>query len=1012
MLVVVGWSGCRSSPPPDVLFGEAEALRSRYEKQASHKAIEKYREAIAVWEPKGQRREAARAWQRVGATYWQLGLLNESLHAYQSALSLVQGSEPSLESQIRSDVGVAQSYAANHADVLQEARGQCERALALARQEGGGREAAKALACLGEVTYFEQDYDRALEFFREASRVSDTLEDAAGQAQTQLHQGHVFSDLRRLDEAQACLDRARALWERIGDKREQAIVTVAMGRLEMRRANYQAALNLFQEALISLEPIGDAVWEGSTWTGIAVVYEEMGNSAAAVKHWERALRLFETAGLKMFAVEALFNLGAGHLLLGDDSLALSRFERALVLADELSVERWRAWALRYIGVVHLVRRQPMKAREYLDRASEAQRHAGDRGLERRLRADLGEALDQQGQHDGALTNFKEALELSRSATDRVTEARALFGLARASLAANQLENARAHIERAVAVAESLRTSVENRDLRASYVASVYGYHELQIDVLSRLHHVRPDGGFSAKAFEATERARARSLLESLTESGVNLRAGVEPDLLRREQAAKLALDDWADRSRRSSEGAARKGDAQRLASEYRDLEERYGQIQAEIRSRSPQYAALARPQPLSLRAIQEEVLDRETVLLQYALGEKRSYVWVVSQEAHILHELPARAAIEGTAQRVYERLVARLTSSTNENERAAAIKRADDEYWQEAARLSDMLIAPLAKRIAGKRLLVVTDGMLQYVPFAALPVPGSKAAPVPMLVEHEIVNLPSASVLAVLRRETAKRARAPRTVAVLADPVFESDDPRLRARSRSTQRTTANATAAPADAAGARNPALRSVGFIREGRWNVPRLAATRQEADAIIAAAPAGMVLRKVDFDASRAAALGAELGQYQVVHFATHGVFDDENPGLSGLILSLYDERGQPQDGFLRLHDIYNLRLPAELVVLSACSTALGRQLKGEGLIGIVRGFFYAGAKRVVASLWKVDDDATGELMRRFYVEMLQAKRSPAAALRQAQLEMWRQDRWRAPFYWAAFSLQGEWR
>ena len=133
---------------------------------------------------------------------------------------------------------------------------------------------------------------------------------------------------------------------------------------------------------------------------------------------------------------------------------------------------------------------------------------------------------------------------------------------------------------------------------------------------------------------------------------------------------------------------------------------------------------------------------------------------------------------------------------------------------------------------------------------------------------------------------------------------------------------------------------------------------------------------------------------------------------PGLSGLILSLYDEKGQPQDGFLRLHDIYSLRLPAELIVLSACSTALGRQVKGEGLTGMVRGFLYAGAKRVVASLWKVDDEATGELMRRFYVEMLQTKRSPAAALRQAQLEMWRQDRWQAPFYWAAFSLQGEWR
>jgi CHAT domain-containing protein len=206
--------------------------------------------------------------------------------------------------------------------------------------------------------------------------------------------------------------------------------------------------------------------------------------------------------------------------------------------------------------------------------------------------------------------------------------------------------------------------------------------------------------------------------------------------------------------------------------------------------------------------------------------------------------------------------------------------------------------------------------------------------------------------------------------------------------------------------------ALRDIGFLRDGKLTFPRLLSTRQEAEAIVAAAPAGMTLKALDFRASRATTMSADLADYRIVHFATHGVFDNEDPGQSGIILSLFDERGQTQDGFLRLHDIYRLKLPAELVVLSACNTALGKPVKGEGLVGIVRGFMYAGAKRVVASLWKVDDDATGELMERFYVEMLQQNRSPTAALRQAQLAMWQQDRWRPPFYWAAFVLQGEWK
>jgi CHAT domain-containing protein len=248
-------------------------------------------------------------------------------------------------------------------------------------------------------------------------------------------------------------------------------------------------------------------------------------------------------------------------------------------------------------------------------------------------------------------------------------------------------------------------------------------------------------------------------------------------------------------------------------------------------------------------------------------------------------------------------------------------------------------------------------------------------------------------------------------VAVLADPVFESDDPRLRGKSASTLPVRPDTVVARSAAAGAPQQTLRALDFIRDGRWNVPRLAATRLEADAIVAAASPDMSLKKIGFDASRTTALGPELAQYRIVHFATHGVVDNENPGLSGLIFSLFDERGQPQDGFLRLHDIYTLQLPAELIVLSACNTALGKQLKGEGLMGMVRGFLYAGGKRVVASLWKVDDEATSELMRRFYDEMLRKHHSPAAALRQAQIDMWKQDRWKPPFYWAAFSIQGEW-
>ena len=293
--------------------------------------------------------------------------------------------------------------------------------------------------------------------------------------------------------------------------------------------------------------------------------------------------------------------------------------------------------------------------------------------------------------------------------------------------------------------------------------------------------------------------------------------------------------------------------------------------------------------------------------------------------------------------------------------------------------------------------------------------------------------------MAVLRRETQQRKAAAKAVAVLADPVFETDDPRLApevvARLKAEQAKKAkikvNGTGQPKASSfflpasprtgpvsqslstppSGVHPTLRDVGVLRDG-LSISRLLYSGREAEAIRAVAPPGQAMMATGFDASRAMATSPELSQYRIVHFATHGLLNDQHPGLSGVILSLVDEQGRPQDGFLRLHDIYNLKLPADLVVLSACSTALGKDVRGEGLVGIVRGFMYAGAARVVASLWKVDDEATAELMKRFYRYMLQENMPAAAALRAAQVEMWQQKQWQSPYYWAAFTLQGEWR
>jgi hypothetical protein len=323
----------------------------------------------------------------------------------------------------------------------------------------------------------------------------------------------------------------------------------------------------------------------------------------------------------------------------------------------------------------------------------------------------------------------------------------------------------------------------------------------------------------------------------------------------------------------------------------------------------------------------------------------------------------------------------------------------------------------VASRLAGKRLLVVPDGVLHRIPFDALPEPDPTlgggggthdvAAPPavarPLVVGHEVVTAPSASVLSALQNGRPAGAVSPRLIAVLADPVFDSQDSRTEAPGRPP-----TAEPVPEDEADLRE-AFRDAG---EGGGEAPlrRLTSSLREAKAIAdLTLPAERVIL-TDFDANVEKVKGGSLGDFRIIHFATHGIFNDERPELSGLVLSRVDEQGRRRDGFLRTEDVYNLRLNADLVVLSACRTGLGHNVNGEGILGITRGFMYAGSRSIVASLWKVSDEATAELMGHFYRAMFRKRLPPSAALRDAKEQMWRQERWRPPYYWAAFVMQGE--
>jgi CHAT domain-containing protein len=830
---------------------------------------------------------------------------------------------------------------------------------------------------------------KAIEKYREALSLYRKASNRSGEATALYYIGLAYTSLDERRQAVDFFEQALALYRASGDRYNEAGMLYRIGDAYAALSEYQRAIDFYNQALIVSRAMNDRRAEAAVVSGIGRAYSSLGEHQKALESMDQVLTVFREASDRRNEAATLHTIGGIYISLGEGRKALESFNQSLSLFRALGDRGREASALNGIGSAYALLNEPEKALDTYNQALPLYRAASQRTGEAAALNNIGRLYLLRGEAQKALEFHSQALALIRAVSNRRGEARMSYNIARAHRSLGNLTEARSYSEAAIEIAESLRFDVSSEQLRTSFFASVRDFYELDIDLLMQMHKRRPSEGDISAAFETSERARARSLLELLAEARVDIRQGVDSALVERERRLGRLLNTKAERQTQLLAGKHTPEEAATSAKEIDALLAEYRQTQAEIRAASKQYARLTQPQPVSLKEIQQQLLDQSTLLLEYALGEERSYLWVVSPDSITGHELPARAEIESAARSFYE-----LAKSAS----------ADDRVEEAGAALSRMLLGPAADRLETKRLVIIADGVLHYIPFAALPAPVARrsdaATKAPLIVSNEIVTLPSASVLVEMRRELADRKPAAKAVAVFADPVFSSDDPRLK--------TTGVAAKVEQALTPDLERAMRDVGV--EARFQ--RLPFSRREAEAITAAVPRGQSAKALDFQASRDAATDAALSDYRVVHFATHGLLDSNNPELSGIVLSLVDQSGQSQNGFLRMHEIYNLKLPAELVVLSACRTGLGKDIRGEGLVGLTRGFMYAGAARIVASLWKVDDAATADLMNRFYRAMFVRRMRPAAALREAQVEMWRQKRWRSPYYWAAFVLQGEWR
>jgi len=930
--------------------GEAEAIDAVAE--VTHRlgrqrqAVELYREAVSRWQTLGRPEREMVAWNDLGLTFWELSEPPAADEAFGHGLEIARR------------LGLAFHVAdlRNNQCLVLHARGQMQTALACYRealnlyhQLGETKEEATALNNLGFASFSLGEPQPAEDYYRQALAIRRSIGDRAGVAQALNNLAVLFRSLGEIDEALKDYGEAREILATLDDRRQEA----------------------------------------ATLNNLGVAYSAIGETERARLYLTRALELRRAVEDRRGEIVTLNNLGWLERRRGAARQAIPLHQQALEVALATHDARNEGLSRGYLGTAEAAAGRYADALAQLDRALALQRQTGDRINEALTLRWKGEALASGGHAGEALPFFEEALVDARAVGDHVNEAAILSARARALRDQGELEKAASDAAAAIAALESLRTRLGNPELRAAFLGSRSEVYELRVDILMRLAAVRPGQGFDRAAFEASENARARSLLDTLRESGARIRNGVDPALAARQHDLESRLALKEDRLQALlGRGKGDPPESKTLEIESEKIRAELDTLDTEIRRRNPRFADLTQPGAAAAQSIQT-LLGDGTLLLEYSLGRERGYLWAVDATGLRAFILPGREEIESAARAYHVALS------------APATKDGDGGRTRLRQTLSRMLLGPVAGELGDRRLAIVPDGALDYIPFDVLPEPDRPGQPgraAPLLKRHEVVELPSASVLAAERRELARRPPARELAIVLADPVFQPDDPRVRRNG-------------PPNAALVTTPSALQEGDL--GSLPVlSRLRFSRQEALAIAALAPPGAVSTELDFAADRDLALSGRLRDFRYVHFATHGIFDAERPELSGLALSQVDPAGKSREGFLRLRDVYDLDLKADLVVLSGCQTALGKEIRGEGLLGLTRGFLYAGAPRVVASLWWIDDRATAALMALFYRGMWIEGLRPAAALRKARLSLASQHRFRDPSYWGAFVLQGDWQ
>ena len=733
---------------------------------------------------------------------FQVEALREAIGRFTDAVALYRRAEDR-RGEARALFWIGESHR-NLDTEMPKARESLNQALEVVRGTGDRELEARALVALGATYLRLEERKQALDYHQQALTLYEALSDRRGQASALGNMANAFNDLRDYGRSLEYYDRALALANGIDDRGQAAQIYNNRGLARINTGDLPGALEDFTRSIPLARSTGSPRLEQVGYQNIGIVYKELGDYRRALEAYEESIVRIRKLGLVTREALLANNIGNIYKAQNENEKALEYFNRALPIARQSKNRALEATLVNNIGSAYYQMGDFQKALEHHEQSREIRKAIGDLSGEGSSLMQAGMVLHKLGERAKALDYLRESLAIRRNLSEAIGEADTLLNIAAVERDLSDLGRARTTIEDALAFTESVRARITDAGLRASYVARVQDTYESYVDVLMRLHAQSPAAGFDRAALQAAERTRARVLLESLVEARADIRRGVDSALLERERSLQRTIDAASSRLSRALVGRSGESAVSAARKELEQATSDYADLQAQIRTSSPRYAALTQPEPLTAERIQRDVIDGDTVLLEFALGKERSWLWAVTSDSVTSVELPSRQTIEEAARALYSVLTARQPQTGETTARyAERVAVADRRVGDRAAAVSRMLFSGVADELRGpwrgKRLAIVPNGALEYLPFAALPMPQAAGTPsrqrLALLGQHEIVAAPSASVVATLRREAAERARPTRAVAVLADPVFNRDDPRVAGPWRRPAAVTASNTA-------------------------------------------------------------------------------------------------------------------------------------------------------------------------------------------------------------------------